>query len=142
MNITVDIILALLGIAIIAWYTFKGFFKTLFSFACLILSAMISSFLTPIIFSDAGIMEAIGYCIVFVIVYIILKIIIKLMDKIIKRLPVIKTANRILGFLFGVLCAYIILSAVSVVFSVFGDVYENSLLCGFFVDYGIFSIAN
>ena len=139
MDIAINIILLVLGAAIIALYTWRGFFKALMSFVRLILASLLSCVLTPILFDD---WMALGYLLIFVIFYLIFTLILRLLDKIIKKLPIIKTANRILGFLFGCFCAYIILSAATVAISLVTGGSANGLLYDFFENYGAFSIIN
>jgi len=139
MDTLINIMLLLLGVAIIVWYTWRGFFKTLFSFARLILAALIAGILTPILFNS---WISVGYIVVFLLFYLIFSLILRLVDKIIKKLPIIKTANRILGFLFGCFCAYIILSVATVAVSLFTEVSSNCFMYEFFENYGVFSIVN
>lgn len=154
MSIAIDVILALLALFIIVQYTVRGFVKSVFGALKLVLSALLTYVFTPMLFdlSDPK-SAAVAYLLVFSASYVILAIIAFIVDKLFK-LPILNTLNRFLGFLLGLLCAYVTLSVACTVLSIvlsfsaqelFGmtaeQIYESTYIYRFFNDFTIFSIA-
>ena len=152
MSIAIDVILALLALFIIVQYTVRGFVKSVFGALKLVLSALLTYVFTPMLFdlSDPK-SAAVAYLLVFSASYVILAIIAFIVDKLFK-LPILNTLNRFLGFLLGLLCAYVTLACtvLSIVLSfsaqeLFGmtaeQIYESTYIYRFFNDFTIFSIA-
>ena len=107
MNIILDLILLLIvGLTIFSALK-KGLVKTVINAFSLILSAVLSLFISPIFKRTFDFAHEHGevatYFIVFIISWIIVKIVTSLLDKIISALPVIRTINKLGGFFIGVL---------------------------------------
>ena len=149
----VDVMLIILGVLLIAWHTWRGFFKSLLSVVRLVASVVLSWLITPLVFGDGALARCIGCLVVFAVIYIALTFVLKLMDKIIKNITGLKTANRLLGFLLGCFCAYIFISFAVVFIGIFAkfapdgfmgmtqaELSESTVLYVFFEKFGAFSL--
>lgn len=151
MNIAIDILLCLLGIFTVIKYTARGFVRSVFGALKFSLSIAVAYIFTPIIFAFQGLTETIvAYLLVFAASYVILSVIAMIIDKIFK-LPILKTANKLLGFLLGIVCAYMILSVIVSLLSLliaisseqlFGqtakEFCESTYVYRFFINSGLF----
>ena len=111
MNFAIDMGILLIGIFLVIWSTARGFVKSVMGFARLGLSVMLSYLLTPL-FSFWKINVFVKYLIVFVVMFVILVLLTLLIDKLCEK-PVLKELNQLLGFLFGLASAYIMMSVVA-----------------------------
>lgn len=106
-SIILDLILLLIAGSTIYFATKRGLVRTVINALSLILSALLSVFISPIFknyisFSgEHG--EVATYFIIFVISWIIVKIASSLLDKIISALPIIRTMNSLGGLILGIL---------------------------------------
>ena len=146
MNIAADIILVLLCLATVARYTIKGFAKTVLDVIAFVVSTAVAWTLTPILFSNSSFLtRMIANILIFLMVYVILSVVFSIVNKIFK-LPIIGTLNRFLGFLFGLLCAYIqtsfFVSVLSVIVYMSENASEiaNSFMYRLFSEYGAFAL--
>lgn len=153
MNIAIDIILLLLGISVVIIHIVQGFIRSVFGFFKLFIAIAVSLIITPALFAQSDFFtRAIGYFLIFVAAYVLLTIAIILLDKIFK-LPLLNAANRLLGCAVGVVCAYMVLSAVAIGVTVianlagtqvFGqtqtELEAGTILYGFFSRHGIFAL--
>ncbi len=150
MNYTVDIIITLIAIAIVIYYTLRGFVRSVLNSVKLIASVAVSFSLVPMIFSQVSPWVRVAvYIIAFLIVLLLLSIIFNLIDRIIKKIPVIRSVNRIMGFFLGVGFAYIFISTITFLLFAFEPYFLDEGLCGqlctksvifkFFAQHGAFS---
>ena len=107
MHIVLDLILLLIVGLTIFSAAKRGLVKTVINAFSLILTAILSLFVSPIFKNTFDFAHEHGevatYFVVFIISWIIVKIATSLLDKIISALPVIRTINKLGGFLIGVL---------------------------------------
>ena len=121
MNIAIDIILALLATLIIVQCTHKGFVRSMFGALKLVLSVATTYLVTPTIFTPTDLQsKLVAYLLVFSASYIILTAITYVIDKLC-HLPVLHAANKLLGFVLGIVSAYIILCTASAMLTVLLD---------------------
>ncbi len=154
LSYAVDIMIALIAVGIIIYYTVRGFIRSLFDAVKLIASVVISYFAVPALFplTDPTV-RIVLYIITFLIVLLLLSLVFTLIDRIIKKIPVIRSANRFMGFLLGVGFAYLFISSITILLwildsyvsgGVFGMTHEQlqleSMLFRFFSRHGAFSI--
>lgn len=115
----IDIILAVIFLALTIKYFTKGFAKTILNFAAFFLSIVLSKSLsgavTDWVFSNtklfAGTERYIANLIITVLCFVVLSFLLNWVVSIINRffkLPVLKQANKILGGLLGALCGGIV----------------------------------
>ena len=154
MVVAIDTVLLLLGLIIIIRHTVIGFVRSFFSFFKLGACIALSFFFSPILFPhlSGNVPSMFGYLLVFIGVYALLTLLSYLIDRIC-RLPILNAANKFGGFLLGILCAYIVTSAVASLFtvisiltdeSVFGmdhvGLIGSTVIYGFLSEYGVFEI--
>ncbi len=153
MNLAIDIIVALIGVALIALYTYRGFVRLLLDASKLIIAFMVSRLIVPLIVPNEPILGLVLYVVIFILVCIALTFLFKLIDKIIKKIPIIRTLNVVLGLILGIGFVYLIFSMAAVIFGTlaayapetpFGiaeaQLAEGSKIYGFFAEHGLFSI--
>ncbi len=124
----IDIVLALIFILCVGYYYRKGFARSILEFFSFFAAGVITkvyytdvaAFLvekTPF-FADDSFPEAkarlTALVLLFVGASIVIKLLIGLIDRFFK-LPLIKTANKALGLLFGVLCGFLLVTGVCLV---------------------------
>ncbi|MBQ8388976.1 MAG: CvpA family protein [Clostridia bacterium] len=115
MNIVIDVILGLLALLIIVQHTVKGFVQSMLGALKLVMAVVATYFLTPIFFTPSDVQSKIvAYLLVFSASYIILTALVYVIDKLC-HLPILHAANKLLGFVLGVICAYISLCFASAV---------------------------
>ena len=151
MNVTIDIILCLLGISIVVLHTVRGFVKSVLGAVKLALAFILTFIITPAFFStdDIG-ATLIAYLLVFASVFIVLTVVTFFLNKLFE-LPVLKTANKILGFILGLAVAYVVLCFASAILNVllsyageqlFGqtnrEILDSTLIYKFFNNVNIF----
>ncbi len=153
MSTAVDIIVALMGIALIALYAYRGFVRLVLDASKLIVAFIISRLIVPFVVADNPILGLLLYIVIFILVCIGLTFLFKLIDKIIKKIPIIKTLNMILGLVLGIGFVYLVFSMVAFIYgtlasyapeSSFGiteaTLAAESKIYGFFADHGLFSL--
>lgn len=129
MNTLLSIVLIIVAVCALRGMT-EGFIKTTFRFVLNLVVFAISTFITPILlkivfanFLMNG-MEAVSQLLVLIIIFALLrfgaKIIVASLD-VIAKLPVLKSLNRLLGFLAGVLQGAIVVWAVFMVAMIFSE---------------------
>ena len=154
MVIAIDIVLLLIGLIIIIRHTVIGFVRSFFAFFKLGACVAASFGLTPYIFPHLSgkIPSMLGYLLVFIGSYAALTLLAYAIDRIF-RLPILSTANKLGGFLLGLLCAYIVMSAgaslVTAISLLTDDVIfgidhtslsNDTVIYGFLNEYGAFEI--
>ena len=142
MSVATDIALILACLAIIIKYTVKGLAKVVLGVVAFIGSITVAWLITPIFFKDSSfLVRSIANVLAFLVVYIILTVVFSAVNKIFK-LPILGGINTFLGFLLGVVCAYIlgsyICSALSIIIHFAGGVgdMDNSFMYQFFSECG------
>lgn len=127
--LAIDIILALLGLVIVIRHTAIGFIRSVFAFAKLGLCVGLAYWLTPHIFpgtlNNATVL--LGYLLVFLGTYISVTFIAYLVDRIFS-LPILNMANKFGGFVFGLICAYVVLSVAATLITIISIYTEGDLL--------------
>ncbi len=150
MNILIEIIFVLLGAIIIIRHTRRGFIKTLLGFVRIVLSIASASIFTSVFFGDKGFLErALGYFLIFAATYIILTAVSILVNKFFE-LPILKEANKLMGFILGCLSAYLLLSTLALLIGIFAEIgflgisheqlQNKAVVYGFFENYGVFAV--
>ena len=154
MVVAIDVILLLLGLIIIIRHTAIGFVRSFFSFfklgACIISAFLLTPMLFP--YLSGKVPSMLGYLLVFIGVYALLTLLSYIIDRIC-RLPFLNAANKFGGFLVGVLCAYIVISAAAALVTVISILTEdaifgmnqaalsnNTVIYGFLDKYGAFEV--
>ncbi len=153
MNIVIDIVLAALAVFIIVQYTVRGFVRSVLGAAKLLLSALSALIFTPMIFVGVDTTSmAVGYLFMFSGSYIVLSVIVFIIDKIFE-LPLLNIVNKLLGLALGVVSAYVTLTIVCSILSVFlgfsaeslfgmtaDEIYATTYIYRFFKDFSLFSL--
>ena len=146
MNIATDIILIVICAATVIKYTVKGLAKTVLDIIAFVASTVAAFILTPLIFGESSFLtRMIANILIFLSVYVVLKVVFSVVNKLFK-LPIIGAINTFLGFLLGLLCAYIlgsfITSVLTVVVYTLNDAADiaNSFMYKFFSEYGAFAL--
>lgn len=151
MNFAIDMVILLIGVFLVIWSTVRGFVKSVMGFARLGLAVMLSYLLTPL-FSFWKINIFVKYLLVFVVMFGLLVLLTFLIDKLCEK-PVLKELNRLLGFLFGLASAYIMMSVVATLitgmfaYETIGNAFgisqaefeAQTYIYRFFNHYGVFS---
>lgn len=151
MGVAIDIIFCLLILLIVVKHTVKGFVKSLFGALKLILAALVAFIFTPMIFELSDHMgTAAAYLLTFSASYVIIAILAFIVEKFFE-LPLLKVANKLLGFALGAACAYVALSifssALSLLLSIsaeqlFGqspeEIANSTYIYRFFLNSGLF----
>lgn len=124
----IDIVLCLIFVLCVGYYYRKGFARSLLEFFSFFAAAVVTrvyygdvagfilentSFLDSDAFSEQK-ARLISMILLFVGASIIIKLLIGLIDRFFK-LPLIKTANKALGLLIGVLCGFLLVTGICVV---------------------------
>ena len=124
----IDIVLCLIFVLCVGYYYRKGFARSILEFFSFFAAAVVTkvyygdvaNFIVEntSLFEDdaysAQKIKLISLIILFVCASILIKILISLIDRFFK-LPLIKTANKALGLLIGVLCGFLLITAVCMV---------------------------
>lgn len=146
MGVVVDIALILACLAIIIKYTVKGFAKVVLGVIAFFASLTVAGIITPLVFGNASfIVRTIANVLIFLTVYVVLNVVFSVVNKIFK-LPILGGINTFLGFLFGLICAYIMGSFLSSVLSIIIHVSDamsgigDSFMYNFFSHYGTFAL--
>lgn len=127
MNIAVDVILAVIGLIVIVHHSVRGFVRSVFGLLKLALSLIITAVITPLLFADSDfVTRLLAYVLIFIAAYVILIVISIIVDKIFK-LPVLKQANKLLGIIFGIICAYVILSVAAAFITVAAQLTDGQI---------------
>ncbi len=133
----IDIVLAVIFVAITVKYFTKGFAKTILKFVAFFLSIVLSKAasgnVTDWIFSNtklfAGTERYIAKLIITVLCFVVLSVLlnwaVSLVNKIFK-VPVLKQANKLLGGLLGVLCGGIVVIVLCFVLQISSNVVYNA----------------
>ncbi len=146
MGVAIDIALILACLAIIIKYTVKGFAKVVLGVIAFIGALTVAWLITPLVFGDASfLVRSIANVLIFLTVYVILTVVFSVVNKIFK-LPILGGINTFLGFLFGLICAYILGSFISSVLSIILQLSDgmsgiaDSFMYEFFSEYGSFAL--
>ncbi len=119
MNIAIDIILCLLGLAVVIHHTARGFVRSVIGAVKMVLSIASAYIFTPMFFFPTDMKSTVvAYLLVFSASYIILTVIAFVLDKLCE-LPFLHAANKLLGFALGVASAYVMLCVASATLNVF-----------------------
>ena len=154
MVVAIDVVLLLIGLIIIIRHTVIGFVRSFFSFfklgACVAASFILTPYIFPLLSGKVAFM--LGYLLVFIGVYALLTLLVYLIDRIC-RLPILNAANKMGGFLLGLFCAYIVMSACASLVTIislltddaiFGighaQLSSDTILYGFLDEYGALEI--
>ena len=151
MNFAIDMIILLIGIFLVIWSTVRGFVKSVMGFARLGLAVALSYIVTPLL-SFWKINAFVKYLLVFVVMFGLLVLLTFLIDKLCEK-PVLKELNRLLGFLFGLASAYIMMSVLATLitglfaYETIGDAFgisqaefeAQTFIYRFFNHYGVFA---
>ncbi len=153
MNVLADIIIALIGVAVIALYAYKGFIRVILDTFKILIAFLIARLIVPSIAIANPVVGLLVYIVVFVAVFVLLSLVFSLADKIIKKIPIVRTLNRVLGLVLGVGFVYLSFSIAAVIFksvaayspeSVIGAVEATlaaqSKIYSFFAENGLFSL--
>ncbi len=146
MGVAIDMVLILACIAIIIKYTVKGLAKVVLGVIAFIGSLTVAWLITPLVFGNASfLVRSIANVLIFLTVYVILTVVFSVVNKIFK-LPILGGINTFLGFLFGLICAYILGSFISSVLSIILQLSDgmsgiaDSFMYEFFSRYGTFAL--
>ncbi|MBE6694628.1 MAG: CvpA family protein [Ruminococcaceae bacterium] len=152
MNITIDLVLAvIIGLTVFKHYR-AGFVKSALKLGRLVLTFLITALLGPalsgvIIDMLGGVGGAfsavLGYIILFAAVFVGLTLLANVLSKLIEK-SIFATADKLLGVALGVVSAVLLCSFISAIFYGYVylsgnmDIYENSFLFKLFHDINIF----
>ncbi len=155
LGIAVDIIFALMGIAIVVFYYRRGFVRLALDASKIIVAFFVSGLIAPCVAVNNPMLWLLLYIVIFILVCVALTLLFSLIDGIIKRIPIIRTLNSALGLAFGVGFVYLLFSMAAVIYqtlaiyapeNLFGQtearLISESRLYNFFNFYGIFLIRN
>lgn len=117
MNVLADIIIALIGVAVIALYAYKGFIRVILDTFKILIAFLIARLIVPSITVSNPAVGLLIYVVVFIVVFVLLTLLFSLADKIIKKIPIVRTLNRVLGLVLGIVFVYLSFSIIAVVFN-------------------------
>ena len=153
MNVWADVIIALIGVSIIALYTYKGLVRVVLDTFKILLAFLISRLIIPNLTIDDPTVSPMICVVIFLVVFILLSVLFSIVDKIIKRIPIVRSLNCILGFVLGVGLVYLTFSIATVIFQVVAAYAPESVIATaeatltaeskiyfFFVKNGLFSL--
>ena len=151
MSIAIDIVFCLLLLLIVIKHTVKGLVRSLLGGVKLILTALATFVLAPMLFEFSdSVSTAVAYLLTFFASYVIVSAAAFIVERFF-TLPFFKSADRLLGFTLGIVYAYVVLSvsaaALTLLLEVsaeqlFGqaaeDIVNSTYIYKFFVDSGLF----
>ena len=153
MDFLADIIIALIAVAVVALYTYKGFVRVVFDTFKVLIAFLIARLIVPSIAASSPIVGILLYVVVFVVVFVLLTLLFSLTDKVVKKIPIVKTLNRALGLVLGVVFVYLSFSIAAVIFKTVATyspesaigaaeagLAAQSKIYSFFAENGVFSM--